>query len=233
MIPLAIAIEGKLIFFVVAAVVGVINWWLEKKKKESQSDSPQPPAPSQQPVSTGDGDPSEQERLRRFLEVLGVPQPPPPQQTQPRPQPPPASQPMRPMPAPTSLPHPVQRQATQRIEGRMQGAKSLQKPPQKITRRKAPPVFALPEEMHRAGRIEEAATSIERISGEFETMNVRVDMPTMQMPKTTANAGTTSVLERDANPLVASLRRTLTNPTDIRAAFLAAELLGPPKALQG
>ncbi len=232
MIPLA-SIEGKLVFMVVAAAVGAINWWLEKRKKDSQPDSQQPPAPLQKTVSSGDGDTAEQERLRRFLEVLGVPQPQPPQQRQPRPQSPPASQRMRPMPAQATLPHPVQRQVTQRIEGRMQGAKSLQKTPQKVTRRKAPPVAAIPEEMHRAGRIEEAATSIERISGEFETMNVRVDMPTMEMPKTTANAGTTRVLERDANPLVASLRRTLTNPTDIRAAFLAAELLGPPKALQG
>jgi hypothetical protein len=92
--------------------------------------------------------------------------------------------------------------------------------------------------MPRAGRIEEAASSIERISGEFESMNVRVAMApvqTLERPAhlATSNAGTTSVLERGGNPLVASLRRTLTNPTDIRAAFLAAELLGPPRGLQG
>jgi type IV secretory pathway VirB10-like protein len=232
MIPLA-AIEGKLIFWAVAAAVGVINWWLEKKKKESQSGSTKSPAPSQKPAASGSGDSSEQERLRRFLEALGVPQPP--QQAQPR-QPQTAPQQPRPKPAPASLPHPVQRQVAQPIQGRMQGAKLQRKPQQQITRRPKP-LAVEREEMHRAGRIEEAASSIERISGEFETMNVRVDMPPVQKLETpghlaTVDAGTTSVLERGGNPLVASLRRTLTNPTDIRAAFLAAELLGPPKALQ-
>ena len=235
MIPLA-GIEGNLIFLIVAAAVGVINWWLEKKKKESQSDSPQPPAAPNKPIAEG-GNNSEQERLRRFLEALGVPQPPQtPQQTQPRPQPQPAPQPSRPKPAQAGLPHPVQRQVAQRIEGRMQSTKPLRKPQQQVARRPKP-VVAEREEMQRAGRIEEAASSIERISGEFGGMNVRVAMPPVQTLETpahlaTANAGTTSVLERGGNPLVASLRRTLTNPTEIRAAFLAAELLGPPRGLQ-
>ena len=234
MIPLA-GIEGNLIFLIVAAAVGVINWWMEKKKKESQGDSPQPPPSAQKPAAGAGGSESEQERLRRFLEALGVPQPPQqprpqPQQTQPRPQP------ARPKPAQAGLPHPVQRQVAQRIEGRMQGTQPQQKPPRQIVR-KPKPVVVEREEMQRAGRIEEAASSIERISGEFEAMNVRVAMQPVQTPDrpahlATANAGTTSVLERDANPLVASLRRTLTNPKDIRAAFLAAELLGPPRGLQ-
>ena len=103
--------------------------------------------------------------------------------------------------------------------------------PRAVRPPKAPVVFE-PEEFAEAGRLEGPASSIERISGEFQAMNVRVDMPSMQMPKTSANAGTTSVTEREGNPLVASLRRTLTNPTEIRAAFLAAELLGPPRGLQ-
>jgi hypothetical protein len=232
MIPLAIAIEGKLVFLIVAAAVGAINWWLEKKKKESQSGTPQSPTPSQKPAASSGND-SEQERLRRFLEALGVPQPPPAQQqTQPRPQP----QASRPIPAQAGLPHPVQRQVAQRIEGRMQGTQPPKKPPQQAIRRPKP-VAAESEEMQRAGRIEDAASSIERISGEFQAMNVRVAMPPVQLLDrpahlATANAGTTSVLERGGNPLVASLRHTLTNPIGIRAAFLAAELLGPPKGLQ-
>jgi hypothetical protein len=232
MIFLAAAGAGQFVFLIVFAIVGVINWWLEKKKKESQPGSPQSPSPSQKPVASSGND-SEQERLRRFLEALGVPQPPP---AQPRPQPQPAPQASRSIPAQAGLPHPVQRQVAQRIEGRMQGTKPLRKPPQQVIRRPKP-VVAEPDEMQRAGRIEEAASSIERISGEFEAMNVRVAMPPVQTPDrpahlATVNAGTTSVLERDANPFVASLRRTLTNPKDIRAAFLAAELLGPPRGLQ-
>ena len=229
MIPLAIAIEGKLIFFIVAAAVGAINWWLEKKKKESQSASPQPPAAPLKPIPGGAGNESEQERLRRFLEALGVPQPPPAQQ-QSRPPPP------RQIPA-TPQPQPPPRAVVRTRDRQPQAARAVQKPAQKIVRRPTPPVAIEPEEMHRAGRIEDAASSIERISGEFGGMNVRVAMPPVQTlerpePLATANAGTTSVLERGGNPLVASLRRTLTNPTEIRAAFLAAELLGPPRGLQ-
>ena len=219
MIPLA-AIEGNIVFVIVAAAVGAINWWLEKKKKAAESGAPQPPAAPPHPIPGGAGNESEQERLRRFLEALGVPQG---EQQQPQPQ--------RQIPASPQPPRPP-RAGVRTRDRQSQTARPVQKPAQKILRPTAQPVAIEPGEMHRAGRIEDAAASIERISGEFETMNVRVDIPTMQMPKTTANAGTTSVLERDANPLVASLRRTLTNPTDIRAAFLAAELLGPPKALQ-
>jgi hypothetical protein len=118
----------------------------------------------------------------------------------------------------------------------MQSTKPQRKPQPQITRHPKP-LVAEREEFAEAGRLEEAASSIERIAGEFESMNVRVAMPPVQTLEqasnlATKNAGTTRVLERGGNPLVASLRRTLTNPTDIRAAFLAAELLGPPKGLQ-
>jgi len=230
MIPLA-DIGGNLIFLIVVAVVGVINWLIEKGKKAKDGGAGQPP--QRPPAAGGGGNDSEQERLRRFLEALGVPQPPP---AQPRPLPQPAPQQSRPKPAQASLPHPVQRQVAQPIAGRMQGTTPQRKPAQQVIRRPKP-VVAEREEMQHAGRIEDAASSIERISGEFEAMNVRVAMPPVQTLDraahlATANAGTTSVLERDANPLVASLRRTLTNPKDIRAAFLAAELLGPPRGLQ-
>lgn len=211
MIPLA-SIEGKVVFMVVAALVGVINWWLEKRKKEAGGDFPQPTAAPRQPASGGQATESEQERLNRFLQALGVPQPP--GHAQPQPQ-----------------------AAIRPRDRRPQIAKAIAKPAQKAIRRQAQPALSEPEEMHRAGRIEEAASSIERISGEFSAMNVRVAMPpvqTLERPAhlATANAGTTSVLERLGNPLVTSLRRTLTNPVEIRAAFLAAELLGPPRGLQ-
>ena len=74
MIPLA-SIEGNAVFVVVVAVVGLINWLIEKSKKESGS-APQQPSPRpQRPADTAAGD-SEQERLRRFLEALGAPQQP-------------------------------------------------------------------------------------------------------------------------------------------------------------
>ncbi len=225
MIPLA-SIEGKVVFMVVAAIVGVINWWLEKRKKEMGSDSPQPPA-APRPTAAGSAtNESEQERLRRFLQALGVPQQP--GQAQPQPQ--------RQTP-PTARPQPQQQAAIRPRDRRPQVAKAVAKPAQKAVRRQAQPVLSEPEEMHRTGRIEEAASSIERISGEFGAMNVRVQMPpaqTLSQPPHLAmgTAGTTTVSERIGNPLVASLRRTLTTPAEIRTAFLAAELLGPPRGLQ-
>jgi hypothetical protein len=220
MIPIA-GIEGNLIFLIVAAAVGVINWWMEKKKKESQSESEQrPPQTPRSTPSDASGGTDEQERLRRFLEALGVPQ----GQQPPKPQP----APQVPRPRPTPAPQP------RRV---MQTPRPAPKPTPRAVPVPKPKFVPEPEEFAEAGRLEEAASSIERIGGEFEAMNVRVAMPSFHAPETpahltTKNAGTTSVLEREGNPLVASLRRTLTNPKDIRAAFLAAELLGKPKGLQ-
>jgi hypothetical protein len=218
MIPLAASNGGQYVFLIVFAIVGVVNWWMEKqkqKKNESQSAPPPRSAPERMDA-TGGGDPSEQERLRRFLEALGVPQ---------QPQQPRQAQPQQaaPNPAKGNLPQQARRQVAQQ--------KQAKKTPRQVVRQPKP-VVVEKEEFVAAGRLEEPASSIEGIAGEFGKMNVRVEMPSMSMPKASANAGTTSVQERSGNPLVASLRHTLTNPTSIRAAFLAAELLGPPKGLQ-
>ena len=225
MITLASA-EGKIIFVIVAAIVGAINWWFEKKKKEKESSagpaqtSPRP----QQPAANAGSD--EQERLRRFLESLGVPQP---------------AQPQRPPPAATApATKPAQqipRRVAQPIEGRMQSPPPSVKKPAKQIRTPKPVRAPQPQEMARAGRIEEAASSIERISGEFSEMNVRVKMDPLQTPDrpahmATGNAGTTSVLERSGSPIASRLRRLLHNPTDLRAAFVAMEVLGKPPGLQ-
>ena len=68
-------------------------------------------------------------------------------------------------------------------------------------------------------------------------MNVRVKMEPMQTLERpakmgTGNAGTTSVLERGGSPIAATLRKLLHNPTDLRAAFVAMEVLGTPRGLQ-
>ena len=225
MITLAL-IEGKLIFIVVAGIVGAINWWLEKKKKEKESagGSAQPPPRPQQPAANSGGD--EQERLRRFLESLGVPQPPPPQR------------PETAATAPgTRQSQHIQQRVAQPIEGRMQSPGPSVKKPAKQIRTPRPVRAQQPQEMARAGRIEEAASSIERISGEFSGMNVRVKMDPLQTPDqpahmATGNAGTTSVLERSGSPIASRLRRLLHNSTDLRAAFVAMEVLGTPRGLQ-
>ncbi len=228
MIMLA-AIEGNLIFLIVAAAAGVINWWLEKKKKESKSATPEPPPePTDSATPDAARGSEEQERLRRFLEALGVPQ----GQQQP---PPPQPKPQTPRPQPVQPPRP--RPVPQPRERRMQTPKPVAKPVTRVDLPAKRPVIQYPEEFAEAGRLEEPASAIERISGEFRAMNARVAVPAVHhgegpAPREPQNAGTTSVLEREGNPLVASLRRTLTNPTDIRSAILAAELLGPPRGLQ-
>ena len=225
MITLA-SIEGNIIFIVVAGIVGAINWWMEKKKKEKESSggSAQPsPRPQQSATNSGS---DEQERLRRFLESLGVPQP---------------SQPQRPQPAAaapaTRQSQQIQQRVAQPIEGRMQLPRPAAKKTAKPARTPKPVPAQRRQEMARAGRIEEAAASIERISGEFSGMNVRVAMEPVQTLENTAhmatgNAGTTSVQERGGSPIASRLRRLLHNPTDLRAAFVAMEVLGTPRGLQ-
>ena len=218
MIPLLASAEGNLVFLIAFAVIGVINWLVEQAKKQGAGEQPRPTsAPRQSPPNAG-GD-SEQERLRRFMEALGIPQ-----QQQPKPQPQrqaPAQQPQRQIIRPQERVRPAQ--TTARVEPK--------------PRKKPKPVKAEAEEFGRAGRIEEAATAIEQISGEFDAMNVRVTMPAappFERPDrlATAKAGTTSVAGHDSNPAANLLRRSLTNPTDARSALLLAELLGPPKALR-
>lgn len=219
-------ISGQFIFFIVFAAIGVINWWLEKKRKAAESDTP-PSARPESPSTGGTGNEPEQERLRRFLEALGVPQPP---------APPPVQQaPPRQSIAPPRDPRlrPVPRPAAQTMERGMQSPV----PVPKAFRRPKPPVVLEREEFQEAGRLEEAASSFERIAGEFEQLNVRVAMPPVQPLEhparlATSFAGTTTVLSREDSPLTASVRALLRKPSDIRATFVAMEILGPPKGLQ-
>lgn len=226
MIPLA-SIEGNVVFVIVAAVVGVINWIMEKSKKASGGkQAPPAPRPPQPPANAG-GE-SEQERLRRFLEALGVPQPP---------QPPRPAQPQIAQPS-TQQAQPILRRVAKDIKGRMPSPRAAVQSPAKAVRPPKRAAVQEPGEFATAGRIEEAAASIEKISGEFSAMNVRVRMDPVQSPDRPAhlgigNAGTTSVLERSGSPIAATLRKLLHNPTDLRATFVAMEVLGTPRGLQG
>ena len=122
-------------------------------------------------------------------------------------------------------------------KGRMPSPHAAVQKAAKVVRPPKRAVVLEPEEFATAGRIEEAATSIEKISGEFSAMNVRVKMDPLHTPDRpahlgTGNAGTTSVLERDGSPIAATLRKLLHNPRDLRATFVAMEVLGTPKGLQ-
>jgi hypothetical protein len=92
--PILAAIDTQIIFLIVAAAIGVINWLT--KKAEGKKPPAQPPPRDARPQTTGDAD---AERMRKFLEALGLPaeQAPPPVR---RPAP----------PAPPPLPKPAQQQ---------------------------------------------------------------------------------------------------------------------------
>ena len=228
MILAASGIEPKLIFVVVAAIVGVVNWLIEKKKKDREAAGGSTPAAPRVHESAPGGGSDEKERLRRFMESLGVPQPP--QQQPQRPQPSPAPAATRPRQQPQ-----LSQNRPRPIDPRMQPQRPAVKSRGNVVQK---PIRARePEEMQRAGRIEEAASSIERISGEFGAMNVRVAMDPVKTLESGAHlasgaAGTTNVTERDVSPHVATVRKLLQKPSDLRAAFVVMEILGPPRALQ-
>ena len=217
---LAANIPGNLIFLIVFAAVGVVNWWLERKKKQAGPDESQPLSRPQPrtggPTSGGE---SEQERLRRFLEALGVPQQP--GQSQPRP-----VQPIAPAPAP----RPIARQ--------VEPAKRAHIPePRRIPASTRPAVLARkrtpipqPEPMQYAGRLEEPATAVEGVSSEFQHMTME------QLGVPAHLAGTAAVpatlIRNAAAPVVESLRLALRTPADLRTAFVTMELLGKPRGMQ-
>ena len=224
---LAVATE-QLIFLIIAAAVGVINWWLERKKQGAEADPPKPTSAPRGTTAPPKVETSEQERLRRFLEALGVPNAP---QQQP---PPPAFQPAQPKPAPrkqprpAALPNPVPRQARAEI-----GRRTLV--PSEPTPRQRRPVVREEEDIREPGRLEEAASAIEKISAEFERMNVRSEFkpapPSIEFVARQVSAPAT-VKHRERTASAVSVRNLVRQPADLRAAFVAMELLGPPKGLQ-
>lgn len=218
-------IPGNLIFLIVMAAVGVVNWWLEKQKKNESSQQDTPPV-RHAPLAGGE---SEQERLRRFLEALGVPQQPG------TPQPAPQAPAPAPVPRPASTPRPAavpdrtfQRPAAPSREQRPFRPKPFIPAPRPVR----VPVRE-PEEMAEGGRLEEPATAIENISGEFERMNVAVTMqPIGALPDTSTQSAPAIVTRRANAPIIESLRLALLTPSDLRTALVTMEILGPPRGLQ-
>ena len=228
---LAADIPGNLIFLIVFAAVGVVNWWLERRKKQAganKNQSPSRPQPgANAPASGGD---SEQERLRRFLEALGVPQPP--AQPQPARQgSPPALQPVPRIPAPA--PRAIRRQVEPIRRAPIPEPRRVPTPTRAATAYRPTqqrPAIQEPEEMQSAGRLEESAAAIENVSAEFEHMT----MAQLGVPAHLADvASKPATLTRNAAaPVVESLRLALRTPADLRTAFVTMELLGKPRGLQ-
>ena len=62
--------EGQVVFLVIMAVIGVINW-ISGKLNAGNKKAPPGPSPSAEPRRANAD--SEEERMRRFLEALGIP----------------------------------------------------------------------------------------------------------------------------------------------------------------
>lgn len=64
------AIEGQLVFLVIAGIIGLVNWLTNRNKTEEESQAPSPQ--SRRPVHSDED--AEAERTRKFFEALGVPE---------------------------------------------------------------------------------------------------------------------------------------------------------------
>ncbi|MEQ1851402.1 MAG: hypothetical protein ABMA01_07400 [Chthoniobacteraceae bacterium] len=225
-------IPGNIIFLIVFAAVGVVNWWLERKKKQAESDeTPQPRRPQARPtVGPAPAGESEQERLRRFLEALGVPQQPgapqPPAQSPPRPM-----REITPPPTPRPVPRPIERPVRRAFAPQPRNLVPTGRPTEiPVPRARPRPQFLEQDEMKEAGRLEGPAAAIEGISSEFQHMTMeQLGVPAQLAEGTT---GPATVVRNAAAPIVESLRLALRSPADLRTVFVTMELLGKPRGLQ-
>ena len=69
---LAASIEGSILFLVIAAIVGAINWIANRAKTGKDAPPAQPRQSTFQPQAQASRE-SEDVRMRRFLDALGVP----------------------------------------------------------------------------------------------------------------------------------------------------------------
>ena len=66
------AIDSNLLFYVIAAVIGLISWLTKKDEKGSGEHTPTPRFPRPKPTGQGQQKP-EADRMREFLDALGIP----------------------------------------------------------------------------------------------------------------------------------------------------------------
>jgi hypothetical protein len=200
---------GDYLFLVVMLVFGLINW-LANKAKEGKAPPPRPNAPPRPSVPQS-GDP-EAERMRRFLEALGVPSdateaPAPPVARTPMPRPAPVAR----RAAPPPLPAP---------DRSLDEADTTTEPVERIR---------LPE--LRTVEVPEFQTVSSRITADSGAEFVTVSSGISAVP-TVAPLAEIVAAPRSSDALSVALRQALRSPTDLRAAFVLREVLGPPRSLQ-
>lgn len=226
------AIEGNLLFLLIIAIIGVINW-LSKKAEEKQASQKPPPGPAPQRGELS----SEEERMRRFLEALGVPtdqQPPPPA----KPRPAPAA----PKPLPTIVPRgeiasghgelrETLRKAREKVETLRPKAevRPVPKSPPQLPRRP----LSLDEE--EAPAVPVAKLHLPELRTpevpEFQTVSSHVTAIPFEAPVPAESDAYKYVPDKSAVSQE-QWRAFLRSPRDLRAAIVLREVLGPPRGLQ-
>ncbi len=215
------AVEGNLIFFLIAGVIGLIKW-LSQKNETPDAGSPGGPPSPQSPVRSGGG--SEEERMRKFLEALGVPadqRPPPPIQRRVTPSAPPTLpniQPRGPVVAEPVFPSYTKKRKASR--------KSVPPtlPPRPAYAEPPPVVETAAEKFH----FRELQTNL---VPEFQTESSHVTAIPFEASHADMRDAYKTVSELPLERPAGNIRELLQSRGSLRNAVLLREILGPPRGL--
>ena len=229
-------IDGNLIFYVIAAVIGLISW-LTKKDEDAPGGPPKSPT-VQRPKPAAQ---SEEERLRKFLEALGVPadQRPPTPVRRAAPPPIPQAQAAPPVPrAPTVVPEPLRE--TRKPAKQFPPPLPVQGPQRPFV----PPIQPAPKPRKEYSLDEKPAPTLPVEQIHLEELQT-ADMPAFVTKSSQITAiplqRSVALDEDDAYRTAPDgtaewpadrLRKLVRSREDLRAAFLLREVLGPPRGLQ-
>ena len=196
--------EGQLVFLVIMAVFGVINWLSGKLNSGDPKTPPHSAPPGSDPSAPRRANPeSEEERMRRFLEALGLP-------ADSKPAPNPRAQP-RPVP-PIVAPRRQHRPATP--------------PPLAPQPRRSRSLDELPAPVSRVEQIALAELVTPAVP-EFDTLSSKVSALPADFPTTHDEAA------RSSGPTLGeTLQAALASPRQLRSAFILSEIFGPPPGLR-
>jgi hypothetical protein len=203
--------EGQLVFLVIMAVIGLINWLAGKLKPGGTT--PPPGSPNAGPASPRRADPeSDEERMRRFLEALGVPS------GEGSAAPPPIERPraeQRPVP-PIVAPPPITRRPRRPVAT----------PPPLEPQWHPTSLDELPAPTARVERISIPELRTPPVT-EFDTLTSKISAIPTDFPTAGDEA------ERPHGPTLGeTLKRALASPQQLRSAFVLSEVFGTPPGLR-
>ena len=199
----------ELVFLLIMAAFGLINWLLGKMK--NPENPPDESATSGRevgpPIRQSPMQPTEDERMRKFMEALGIPsdapapqRPAPPVALPPQPRPI-VHRPRRAVPAPPPLPPRRVLQSLDEADAPTQSSATI-----------------------------EAGHLVTHELVDFDTVSSHVSAIPSEFARSAPIAETVSAPKASAMSL--SLHAALHSPAELRSALLLCEILGPPRGLQ-